>query len=206
MKKGILAFIGMILALVLIIVALIGPWYSISLTTMGQDGSVDMTLSQMTVKIMGMEQTMNYNKVAETSSATTGMPVDTDSLDVFTNTMYITLVALIVGILTVALLALQVFANKQNMKKLAMIFGIVTFAMAIIAIIYFMTNSITGGEYGFWFSESINQMGMNMDMSGGPGFSWYLMLVAGIISLISSIMLLLDKEEKIPTMQQPKME
>jgi len=40
-------------------------------------------------------------------------------------------------------------------------------------------------DIGFWWSTNVN----GAQLSAGPGFAWYLMIIAGIIVLISAILL-----------------
>lgn len=179
MRKGGVALIGMILALVFILVAFYGPWYSVSMSIMDQEGSVEMTLTQMVSKFAGQEQTITYED-AKTSSVS---GLNTDALDVFSNTMYIVIIALICAIIGVIGILGHFFSSgKSNKPKLlGGIFGVLVFILGLVAIIYFMTGGFY--ESDFWFSQNI----MGTEMSGGPGYAWYLVLIAAIIALISSI-------------------
>ena len=90
--------------------------------------------------------------------------------------MYISIIALIITILAIigALGVVFNFGNPNTMGKVGGIFGILTFIFALIAPIYFMTHE-GFATLGFWNDY------------GGPGYGWYLMLIAAIIALISSI-------------------
>ncbi len=87
------------------------------------------------------------------------------------------------------------FGKPGMMSKFGGIFGILTFILAIIAVLYFMTalpgaanlQSSEGEDIGFWYSESQSFEGYEMSISAGPGFSWYLLLISGIIDLIGAI-------------------
>jgi len=93
--------------------------------------------------------------------------------------MYISIIALITAILALigALGVAFSFGNPNTMGKVGGIFGILTFIFVLLAPIYFMTYE-GFATLGFW-----NDL-------GGPGYGWYLMLIAAIIALISSIPLL----------------
>jgi Flp pilus assembly protein TadB len=54
MKKGIIALIGMIVALVFIIVALIGPWYSVGFKYSGANENVDFSLTRAKGTMLGI--------------------------------------------------------------------------------------------------------------------------------------------------------
>ena len=124
MNKGMLAFIGMILALVFIIIGLIGPWYSISF--MGFSIEAGLFTESMT----GMDRG----------------PWDT--------TMYIAIIAFILAIIGLigALGVLFNFGNAATMSKLGGICGLLAGIFALIAAIYFMTSSFLEGmgDVGFW--------------------------------------------------------
>jgi len=213
MDKKIVGLVGIIITLVLILVAFFTPWYNASMK--GESGipggSLDMTYNFYLTK-------------AETKGSVYGEEIDetgdySDYKDfpgksVFNNTMYLTIIATILSIIAlVGILGLSFnFGNPESMKKLGGIFGFLTLIFAIIAPVYFMygygdlveesySAYISAGglesdfDFGFWFSYS---EGGN-EMSLGPGIAWYIMIVAGIIALISSIVILkADKEKIIP--------
>jgi hypothetical protein len=95
------------------------------------------------------------------------------------------------------------FVKMKMTKNIAMGFGIITFVMTLVAALYFMIvlpakMSSYGTNVGFWYSTTASGMTINL----GPGFAWYLMLVAGIIALISFIFVLMDKRA-VPVYQNP---
>jgi uncharacterized Tic20 family protein len=202
MRKGIFALIGMILALVFIIVALVGPWYGVGLkypeSAGGQTETLDFTLTRAKGTMLGIPVDEGYDSPS----------MDETAKNVFNYSMYITIFTLIIGILALIGVLGYVFGfgKPDTMKKLGWIFGILTFVLALVAVLYFMTalpvKTLAGGatDVGFWYSKS--QAGATISM--GPGYGWYLMLVTAIIALITSIMLLIFKEKQVlPTQQMP---
>ena len=168
MKKGIIALIGMIVALVFIIVAFFGSWYTG--TQAGASGNFYLT------KFETSGVTVEYSSP---------LLVGIDLKSIFDNTMYLTIGALVTAILAlIGILGFVFNFGKPNtMRMLGFIFGIITFVLALVATLYFMT-AFPGkipGYTEFW----------NKDL--GPGYAWYLMLVAAIIALIASIAMLLKK-------------
>ena len=98
------------------------------------------------------------------------------------------------------------FGNSNKMRILATVFSVITFILAFFAIIYFMTNfsvNITGEipweYYGFWFTDTINEA----KVSGGPGIAWFSMIVAGIIAVISSVVIF---KTPVPTEEKKRKE
>jgi len=202
MKKGMIAFIGMIITLVLLLVAFFGPWYNIgvnaSLMGVNMDYSMNMFLTKMDIQgnLMGqsISQSLSYAEITG-SGETAG--VNTDSFAVIQNVMYLTIIAIICAVIAVIGMLLFIMKNSKKMRLLGVAFGFLSFLFALIAPLYFMTASLASSEnVGFWFSQPV----MGMDMTGQPGFGWYLMIVAAIIALIASVAMLLKKSvpEAIP--------
>jgi hypothetical protein len=188
MKKGIIALIGMIVALVFIIVALVGPWYSVGIKYSGANENVDFSLTRAKGTMLGIPVDEGYDSEG----------MDETAKNVFNYSMYITIFTLIICILAlIGILGFVFgFGKPDTMKKLGLVFGILTFVLALVAVLYFMTalpvKTLGGGvvdDIGFWYSKS--QSGAEISM--GPGFSWYLMIAAAIIALIASIAMLLKK-------------
>ena len=179
MKKGIIALIGMIVALVFVLVAFFGPWYS------GTERGISANFYLTKAEVMGV--TVDYSSLSSSASS---------PKSIFDNTMYLTLATLVTAILAlVGMLGFIFNFGKSNMMRmLGAIFGIMTFILALVAILYFMT-ALPGklsGITGFW-NENV-----------GPGYAWYLMLVAAIIALIASITMLLKKSVPEVVAQPPQ--
>ena len=122
MKKGIIALICMIITLVFIIVALVGPWYG------GQGESEIMGIKTDTD--ISMSLTGGKAKVEAAGQSTTD-DVKYDDMDykyVFDNTLYITIIAFITAIIAlICILGMTFnFGNYKTMKKFGGIFGILT--------------------------------------------------------------------------------
>ena len=199
MKKDMLSLIGMFIGLVLILVALFGPWYSMNIehSETETDYNQDAYLTKMETK----GKLFGYDITNSSSYADAG---NFEGKHIFDNTLYLTIVTLVASILAlIGLLGVMFHFGKSNMmRKLCAIFGVITFVLAVVSSIYFMNEfsnqaeetasaySDLSGEdmpdIGFWFSKS----GEESEISMGPGYSWYLMIVAGIITLLSPVILL----------------
>jgi hypothetical protein len=196
MKKGIGCLIGIIVALVLILLSIFLPWYSTNVTGGGAEMSANIYLDK-----------------TEMDSFLGKTTLSNEGVDYIQNTMYLTIITLIICIIAlIGILGFVFnFGNHETMKKIGTGLGIVTFIFALITIFYFMIAStniisesasiyfeITGQDVpdiGFWYSDTIN----GASISSGPSFSWYFMLIGGIMALGSAIMLLLKKEKvKVP--------
>ena len=148
MNKNMMALIGMVIALVFIIIALVGPWYSMSFFGITTEAGL------FTEALTGVDRG----------------PWDT--------TMYIAVVALIFSLIAlIGVLGINFkFGEVNMMSKIGGIFGILTFVLALVAPLYFMMSALEGmSEIGFW-----NEM-------GGPGYGWYMMILAAVVALIFSL-------------------
>jgi hypothetical protein len=193
MKKGICGLIGIIVALVLILLSIFLPWYSINIAGGGVEIPITVYLDKTeSIGIFGV-------KITTTNQG----------IDYIQHTMYLTIITLIICIIAlIGILGYVVnFGYPEVMKKIGASLGIITFIFALITIIYFMVastniisesgstySSITGQDVpsiGFWYSDTAH----GVSLSAGPGFSWYFMLIGGIIALVSAIKLLLKKEQ-----------
>ena len=96
------------------------------------------------------------------------------------NYLYMAIIALIFCIIAlIGTLGLAFNFGKANtMTKIGGGFGILTFIFALITPLYFFMDfaaqSYSAGV-GFW------------NDFGGPGYAWYLMIIAAIIALISAV-------------------
>lgn len=203
MRKGIVALIGVILTLVFVLVGLFGVWYGASM----EGGGYKMKADAYLTKDVITESNIPLIPAGEYASDSRS----SNEKSIFDNTMYITVVVLVMAILAlVAVLGFVFNFGKSNMMRmLGAIFGIITFVLALVAILYFMTAlPAEMNNYGgvvekptFWYNQKIQGV---VDVSMGPGYAWYLMLVTAIIALITSIMLLIFKEKQVlPTQQMP---
>lgn len=217
MKKGLPSLICTIIGLVLIIIAFFGPWYNISMSFsmfgMSGDVSEDMYLTNMHVEgdMMGqqMSESKNWEEVEAQGTSTVSIGF------IFANTMYLVIIAIITAILAVLGAGMYVLTvSKGNaMKNLGKIFGIITFILALVAILYFMftwtgqmedasdtflsmggSSSALEESYGFWYGQG--DAGNSISM--GPGFSWYLIIIGGILMLLAAIIL---RKKIVPTRQ-----
>jgi len=193
MRRELFALIGMVIGIILIIMAFFVPWYS----TIGSAGT-----ETMSSDIYLQRMTMNSPITGEVSTGYEGR----EGIEYVANTMYLTIGALIMAILSLIGISgiYFKFGNVKNMRTVGLSFGILTFIFAIISILYFMMGTLDamkqssdvfygagqtplgGSTPGFWWN--INVMGM--EISAAPGFAWYIMIIAGLIALISAALIL----------------
>ena len=212
MKKGIISVISMIIVLVFILVAFFSPWWSGEMkssfgfgeTDYHQDMYLTKTVIDGTSMGQPIEQSINHddfknlppmNPEADTSWAE-------DLSATFNNTQYLTIGLIITSILALIGILGCVAGKVNRLRKVGVTFGIITFILAIFIACYFaislnnilveqgFTANLFGEsqvyDMGFWSSINTDEF----TSSSGPGFAWYLIILAGITSLISSVVVL----------------
>jgi len=193
MRKGIVACAGMNLALVLLVVAFLGPWYMVNATGMlGADYTMELFLTRMEVQGnlggQGVSLSMGY---AEAKANLQSTDVSVESFAMIETAMYLTLLAMVTAVIAVVCMAAFVFnkGTPRTMKLLGGLFGILTFLLTLLPALYFMNTKFVENSSGFWFSLSA----LGMTLSGGPGYAWYLMIVVAVIAVISAVAILIKK-------------
>jgi hypothetical protein len=201
MRKGIVACSGMILALVLLVVAFLGPWYMVNATGMlGADYTMELFLTRMEVqgnlKGQGVSLSMGY---AEAKANLQSTDVNMESFAMIETAMYLALLAMVTSLIAIICMIAIVYnkGKPKTMKLMGGLFGILTFLLVLLLAVYFMNTKFVENSSGFWFRLSA----FGMTLSGGPGYAWYLMIVVAIIAAISAVAILLQKivpKEKSP--------
>lgn len=191
MRKGIIATVGMIGALVLLCVGFLGPWYVIDATgIMGADYHARLFLTKMELQAQGQSifVSMGY---AEAKTYAQNMNLNMESFGMIDTALYLTLLALLTGVLAVVFMSAFVFEKgKARMVKLAGgSCAFLTFLLTLLPALYFMNTEFVENSGGFWFTLSL----FGLKVSGGPGYAWYLMIVVAIISVVCGGAILLKK-------------
>jgi hypothetical protein len=194
MRNGIVAFGGMIGALILLMVAFMGPWYTMNGTgSFGGEYTVGFYLCSIEEKgsITGQEVSwsMGYAEAKENAQI---VGVDTQSFSTIENALYLTLFAMATALISLIGMVGFVFrlGTLSIMKYIGGGFGFLTFLLALVPALYVMTTGFSESSTDFWFSQSV----LGVVITGGPGYAWYLMIVVAVIALISAGAILFRKE------------
>ncbi|UCD91931.1 MAG: hypothetical protein JSV43_06775 [Methanobacteriota archaeon] len=210
-------FVLGLIAFVLVVICLFGPWFSVhmsgSMMGINIDADAGYGLGGITVDMnyMGMDASvyMSYSEVSSTGGD--------DMIGVFTITQFFVIPALIFTLLFF-IFAIAVGLGKMG-NGIAVVLGVLGIIFTLMAFIYFAAAipstlaqqttvpGVTGSfsMTGFWGSDTLNLdlgMGMgsiNMDVSWGPGYAWYLMIVAFAMILIATIMMIGARPKPKPT-------
>jgi len=193
MRKGIVAFSGMIVGLVLLIVAFIGPWYTMNATgSLGVNYNVDFYLTRMEAKGSINNQYFSLSiGYAEAKENAQSVGVNTESFTVIEIAKYLTFFAMVTALIAVIGIAAFVFrlGTLRIMKYIGGGFGFLTGLLALIPAVYVMNTKFAENISGFWFNQSV----LGVTVTGGPGYAWYLMIVVATITVISASVILLKK-------------
>jgi amino acid transporter len=212
MKKWILAFVFALIAVILLGVALMMPWYNVTGKTSGGGSDYEVTYDYKL-----QEATRITEDEEETISYTNETFEDLKVVPVFNNTFYMTILALVMAIL------LLVFAILGGLKGgklpvLGVIFGVLAFIFALIAPMYMMIGipaAITEeweeakkeAEENNWdapdkpiqaesfFGSEESEEGTNGDsvkteLSWGGSTGWFLAIVAFVFALLAFVNML----------------
>jgi uncharacterized membrane protein required for colicin V production len=193
MRKGIVAFSGMIVGLVLLIVTFIWPWYTMNATgSLGVNYNVDFYLTKMEAKGSINNQYFSLSiGYAEAKENAQSVGVNTESCTVIETAKYLTFVAMVTALIAVIGIAAFVFrlGTLRIMKYIGGGFGFLTGLLALISALYVMNTKFAENMSGFWFNQSV----LGVTVTGGPGYAWYLMIVVATITVISAVAILLKK-------------
>jgi hypothetical protein len=193
MRKGIVSFAGMILALVLLVCAFLGPWYTISTSGIfGASYNVGLFLTRMEVQgtFSGQDVSLSMG-YSEAKVKAQNIDVNVESFTVIDTALYLTFFAMVTAFVAIICMAAFVFnkGKPRAMKLLGGLFGFLTFLLTLIPALYFMSTGFVVNSSGFWFTQSV----LSMTLSYGPGYAWYLMIVVAIIAVICAVAILLKK-------------
>lgn len=183
-KKGIIGIVLALLVVVFLGVALIGPWYVTS-----NGGKTDSKFRESTTD--------------GTTTAYDETFYDTNTGKVYRNTFYITIVALVLGIIWLITALLTSMGKLKLSAKIVAIFMLLTMIFAIVAPGYFaatLPGAIKDDSAGVWNkgfigSGDVTILGVTVtECSWGPGYGWYLAVVAFVVALIGLILVFLKKK------------
>jgi hypothetical protein len=168
MKKDKYALIGAVLALVIFFISFMGPWYSINGEFLGLEASIDVGL---------MDTTISSN----IGSSTIEAKIDREETD---TTMYIVIVTIIFTIISlIGILGISFeFGKKKMMQIIGETFGFIAFLIAIIAIIYYVTNLPDISDIEFIHIED------------GLGWGFFLFMLGAVDIFVTNIWLRIIRE------------
>jgi hypothetical protein len=197
-----------VIAVVLAIVALIGPWWVVN-ADIHLGGGFTST-SQQLYSPFGRTETSQSNVSSSTNASTYSDMPQTGS--VFTIGTALTALGLVLGIAMVVIGALP--SRSASFRRFAMIAGVLAFLFLLIAPLYVMSalpaavNQDMGGSLGatsfsgFWGTKSAS-LGLlgSVSITWAAGWAWYVAIVAGIVALVGGIAMMASRKPAMPAPQ-----
>ncbi len=213
-KKAMIGAVMAIIAVILIGISLIMPWYGINAKTeaMGQSAEVNMDFyldhAGMKNPLTGEYETHSYSE-GNTTSNMKNVFQTTQMLDI------VGLVLVLVGFIGAIMLAM----GKMK-KNIAVILVLLGFIFALIAPMYLMTalppamKDDMGGSTSTMFSSKIGDSffgsdshsisGASMTVSWGGSTGWFMALIAAVLMILALIFVFLSKPEEPMPMMMPE--
>lgn len=192
MEKKVL--VGLVLSLIVVVllgVALVGPWYSMKMEGGGIEVKADATLTETKAEGMGVTATTKWSDE----------DAPENQAKLYTNVYYIAIVTLVVAIISLICLILSGIGKLGI--KIGAILLIITMIFAIVAPAYFaaavpgaMHEDDATWDKGFMGSEE--EAGVKT--TWGPGYGWYFAVVAFVLALIGMIITLVPGKKTAPAL------
>ncbi len=197
-----------VIAVVLAIVALIGPWWVVN-ADIHLGGSFTST-SQEVFSPFGRTETSQSNISTSTNTSTYADMPQTGS--VFTLGTALTALGLILSIALVVIGALS--SRNPSFRRFALIAGVLAFVFLLVASLYVMSalpaavNQDTSGSpgatsfSGFWGTKSAS-LGLlgSVSITWAAGWAWYVALIAAIVALVGGIAMVVSRRPAMPAPQ-----
>lgn len=197
MKKSIISLVGLIIVVLMILMAYVGPWYVINIKSpyldVEYEANINMYLTEIKVdgNIPGLDlEAQGYSDYSDGGNNKT----------IVNNVKNMVFASIITAILAVLSIVGSMFSTRRpnTLRMLGFCFGIITFILSVVAIFYFMgtvPSEMAAGasDSNFWYSQTT----LFGDMTMGPGYAWYAMLISAIFSIISSALLLMEEKIEI---------
>lgn len=198
-----------VVAVVLVIVALVGPWWVVD--SSGKIGPFTAT-GHAEYSLFGATEVTQSNVSSSTNA--TGYADSPQTGSVFGFAAVLSILGLVLGIGTVAIGVLP--SRNPAFRRFAMIAGVLAFVVLLVAALYVMSalpaavNQDTGRSSsnafsGFWGTSSASAFGgiLSATTTWGAGWAWYCILVAAVVSLSAGIAMVASRKPAVAAPQVP---
>jgi len=207
MKKTIIPIIFITSVFIILILVFFGPWYTLSIdyNIIGIKANYNQIIYLDSIDLSGKAGGFDFTQT---------IPIETMDAEGISNS-YIEFIQAIKYLIVISIISsliglIGIFGvnfnsdKKQFFKKLGVIFCIITFCLTIFTVIYFIVgwNSLENmiqqnidnffdkigiqnpfnTNLGFWDTR----IKSNSSFSMGPGYAWYLLIIAGVFSWMQS--------------------
>ena len=185
------AIIVGVVAIVLTIVGLMGPWWTLNLQATALGNTIT---SSYQFGPFGYTTAVQAPGISQSNQS--DYRGDPNLGGVFTTGFLLSVIAMICGIGMIGLVAMS--GARPTFRRLGAIVGILGFVFALVAALYVMTGipgaataDASGGGItisGFWGSQTISVLGISTAITWGAGWAWYLLLVAAVAFLVGGVL------------------
>ncbi len=197
-----------VIVVVLALVALIGPWWTVNADLRVGGGFT--STAQQSYSLFGTTETSQSNFSSSTKTSTYANMTQTGS--VFTLGAAVTALGMILGIAMVVIGVLP--STNPAFRRFAMIAGVLAFLLLLVAPLYVMSalpaavNQDTSGSpgattvSGFWGTQS-GSLGLlgSYSITWAAGWAWYVVIIAAIAALIGGIAMIASRRPAMPAPQ-----
>ena len=206
-KKPIIAMIFVLLAVIMIGVTLMMPWWGMSIDSAGTKGYYNFKLTGFEMSVGGLTVSGSYNeKILGTNSFKDTSP---KTVGVFDTMMYLTIIVLIMAILGIIFVVLAMTGKIK--PKIAAIILIISFIIALLTPVLFAvqlpaaikddSQGSTNSPEGFMGTKTNTTGNVTTTLNWGPQLGWILMLV-GVVFLILGASTMFGAESRKTAPQQ----
>ncbi len=205
-----LAVVIGVVAVVLAIVGMAGPWWTESFSGTGNILGIPVDVNgNANYGLFGVVSTVSTPRANETNTSTYSQAPHVGS--VFSLGTVLLAIGLVLGI---GMVALSVMPNPR-FRRIAAVLGVVAFLFALLAPLYVMSalpdavNADSGSTTtfttvsGFWGTKSTSLFSITTSITWGAGWGWYFPLVAAVLFLIGAVVLLAARRPAMPAPQVP---
>ncbi len=196
-----------VLAVVLVIVAMFGPWWVVD--TSGHIGAFTAT-SHVEYNLFGRTESSQSNISSSTNTTAYSSLPQTGS--VFSLATILSALGLILGVGMILIGALP--GTNPSLRRFAAIAGVIAFIILLVASLYVMSAlpaavnqdsgaSSSNGFSGFWGTRTASGFGgfISGTTTWAAGWAWYLPLIAAILFLVGAIAILAARRPAMPAPQ-----
>ncbi len=197
-----------VLAVVLAIVAIVGPWWTVdsSIRFGGLTGT-----GHIEYNMFGRTEATQSNISSSSNSTSYANLPQTGG--VFTLASVLVILGIIMGIGMVIIGAMS--GANPSLRRFAAIAGVLAFLVLLVAALYVMSalpgavNQDGSGRpgstafSGFWGSTSSSFLGISATVNWAAGWAWYVALVAAIVFLAGAIMIIAARKPAMPATLPP---
>lgn len=199
-----------VIAIVLAIVGMVGPWWTESFSGSGHVLGIRIDVNgNATYGLFGVTSTTQSPLGNQTNTSTYSTAPHVGSVFSLGTILLITGVVLGIGMLGTGVMP------NPRFRKFAAILGVLAFLFALLAPLYVMSalpdavNADSGSTTtyttvsGFWGIKSGSTLGITTTITWGGGWAWYVSVVAAVLFLVAVMAILVARKPATVALTPP---